>query len=536
MLISRGMALAVDDDGGFIIKVVKGLSVELKDQKIYLKYQFERPVFLRDLRGEECPNRDYFLSKGLTLAVPMLRADRMVGALCLGDKMSKGNFSQKELEFLNSLSNIAAAAIENALMFNKIEKVNRQLDKKIQELNTLFDIGKELNSTLELAKIINILLFTIMGEMAVNKLLLFLEKGGELQLAANRGVNDSSQLFQAITDQSLLTLLALQSSPYLVQGDNLPRESSLLRKGGFQVVVPMQIQHETKGLLLLGPKMSRAPYTEDDLNFLSSLGSRAMISIENARLFQDALEKKRLEEEIAIARDIQQRLLPSTFPQLDHVDIYGLNIPFSQVGGDYFDCFSLDDDRVALAMGDVSGKGIGAALLMSNLHAGLHTLVDLDMSMRAMMSRLNNLIYENTNSDKFITFFYAEFCPNTRMLTYVNAGHNPPYLFHRDGSFELLEEGGLLLGMMPNVVYETGCLTLARGDFIITFTDGITEAKNKFGDMFEEQRLENLIRESLKKDVSVEAFIALLVNEVRLFAKGVPQADDITILGLKLDT
>ncbi|MBN1559242.1 SpoIIE family protein phosphatase [candidate division KSB1 bacterium] len=536
MLISRGMALAVDDDGGYVVKVVKGFSAKLKDQKIFLEYQFEHPVLLTSLSAEQCPNRDYFLSKGLSLAVPMLRTNRLVGALCLGDKMNGQKFTKKELEFLNSLSNIAAAAIENALMFNKIERMNRQLDKKVQELNTLFDIGKELNSTLELAKIINILQFTIMGEMAVNKLLLFLKRNEEFYLAANRGVNSSSQLFQSMMEQPILGELAQQQSPCYVQADNLTAALALIRKGGFQVIVPMRIQQETKGILLLGPKMSTIPYADDELDFLSSLGNRAMISIENARLFEEALEKERLEEEIAIARDIQQRLLPSSFPQLDHLEIYGFNIPSRQVGGDYFDCFLLDDDRVALAIGDVSGKGIGAALLMSNLHAGLHILTDSDMSMDRVISRLNNLIYENTNIDKFITFFYAEYNVRTRILAYINAGHNPPYIFHRDGSCELLEKGGLLLGMMGNRIYETGYVTLAPGDFLITYTDGVTEAKNKGGDMYEELRLENLVRECMKKDVSVEDFANILINELRIFAKGVPQADDITMLALKLES
>ena len=534
MLISRGMALVITDDGGFQIKVVKGISAENKDKKIYLKHHFDHAMLLQDLSSEQLPNKEYFLSKGLHLLVPMISTSRMVGALCLGAKINKQDFSRKELEFLNSLSNIAAASIENALMFNKLEAVNRQLDKKVQELNTLFDIGKELNSTLELPKITNILLFTIMGEMAVNKLLLFLEKDGELQLAANRGVNDRSKLFQSMLDPAILERLVLEHSPRILKTGRVSDELSLLQKCGFHVMVPMQIQQDTKGILLLGPKMSNLPYADDELNFLTTLGNRAMISIENARLFQEAIEKQRLEEEIAIARDIQQRLLPSSFPHVENLEIYGFNLPSRQVGGDYFDCFTLDSDRVAFAIGDVSGKGVGASLLMSNLHAGLHTLIDARIGMHTMISRLNNLIYENTNYDKFITFFYAEYDVKIGTFTYVNAGHNPPYLFHKNGSFELLENGGLLLGMMPHMVYETGSVTLAPGDFVLTFTDGVTEAKHKSGDMYEEERLENLLSESIKKNVSVEEFAEILINELNAFSKGVPQADDITMLGLKV--
>ncbi|RQW07131.1 GAF domain-containing protein [candidate division KSB1 bacterium] len=533
MLISRGMALAIDENGGYSIKVVKGIPGDLKDSKIYLEQHFVQPVLI-EMLSDQCPNRDFFLSKGLNLLVPIISSNRMVGLLCLGPKMSSQKFSKNELEFLNSLSNLAATSIENALMFTRLETVNRQLDKKVQELKTLFEIGKELNSTLDLGKIYNIFLFTIMGEMAVNKLLLFLERGDKLTLAANRGVNDSSPLFQTLIEPDMLDYLSKHRTPFHISRDNSDKHVHILYKAGFQAVLPMGIQEETKGILLLGPKMSSSPYSDDDLEFLSTLGNRVMISIENARLFEETLEKQRLEEEIAIARDIQKRLLPSRFPQYDSLEIYGLNIPSRQVGGDFFDCIELDGQRIALAIGDVSGKGVGASLLMSNLHAGLHTLIDSNIDIHSLIGRLNNLIYENTNADKFITFFYAEYDLKTGRFTYVNAGHNPPYLYHGDGSFELLEKGGLLLGMLPNMIYEMGYVTLVPGDFIMTFTDGVTEAKDIAGEMFEEERLEKLITNFVTKKASVEDFANSLVKELFNFSKGVPQADDITLLGLRV--
>jgi sigma-B regulation protein RsbU (phosphoserine phosphatase) len=535
MLIARGMALAVDETDHFVVKVCKGFSADVLGTKIKIEYHFDHPVFLKEISDTQCPNKDYFLSHGLDLFVPMISSTKMIGALCLGSKMTKQDFTKRELEFLDSLSNIAAASIENALMFDKLEKVNRRLDKKVQELKTLFEIGKELNSTLELSRIVNILQFTIMGEMAVNKLLLFIKQNGTFQLVANRGINDSSQIFSLLTEARMLNFLEQQQSSILIEEHTEHNELTILHKAGLNVLVPMRVQEDSAGILLLGPKMSRTPYAPDELDFLSTLGNRVMISIENARLFEETLEKQRLEEEIAIARDIQQRLLPRSFPQIKTLDIYGFNIPSQQVGGDYFDCFELDGDRVALAIGDVSGKGVGASLLMSNLHAGLNTLIDSNIEMHAILAKLNNLIYENTNYDKFITFFYGEYNIKTADFTFVNAGHNPPYLFHQDGSFELLEDGGLLLGMMPNMVYETGTVTIKPGDFIVTFTDGVTEAKDKTGDMYEEDRLEEFIGGCMAKDLSVKEFADVLISELNRFSKGVPQADDITFLGMKLN-
>ena len=303
---------------------------------------------------------------------------------------------------------------------------------------------------------------------------------------------------------------------------------------GIRAAIPMRIQNKNRGMLLVGPKMSSQTYRADELEFLSTLCNRVMISLENARLFQETLEKQRLEEEIAIAREIQQRLLPSSFPQIQGFEIYGLNIPSLQVGGDYFDCFQLDEDRLVFAIGDVSGKGVGAALLMSNLHAGLHTLVQSKADIKTIVGRLNDLIYANTNFDKFITFFYAEIDPGSKIIRYVNAGHNPPYIYHADGTFEMLEDGGLILGMMPGVKYDMGETVLKSGDRLVTFTDGVTEARASSGEMYEEERLEELILNAVVEDINIRQFADLLINELEKFSRGEPQADDITMLALQV--
>ena len=527
MMISRGLALSADEKGGFVIKVVKGLPSDLLERKIYFKRQFSGPSLLHEMPDESCPNKEFLESLGIELIVPMLNANKMVGAICFGPKITKQEFAAHEFEFLASLSSIAASAIENAFMFQRLEEVNRRLDKKVQELNTLFEVGKELNSTLDTNKILNILVFTIMGEMAVNKMLIYLQKENRMEPAVSKGMDVKPDAVDKDDANKLLINLAV---PRMI--DENADEFSPWRRLGLRVAVPLRIREETRGVLLLGPKMSRQPYKEDEIEFLSTLGNRAMISLENARLFQEALEKERLEEEIAIAREIQQRLLPNSFPELKDFDIYGLNIPSRQVGGDYFDCFLVHERRLVVAIGDVSGKGVGASLLMSNLHAGLHTLLQSGADIRTIVKRLNDLIYANTNFDKFITFFYAEIDPAAKTMTYVNAGHNPPYIFHADGSFELLEKGGLLLGMMPDVEYETGEVLLRPGDRLVTFTDGVTEAQAVNGDMYEEERLEELIARAVAQGMNIRQLADVLIKELEAFSHGAPQADDITMLGL----
>jgi len=531
MLISRAMALSAREDGSFEVKVVKGLPADFIGKTLLFKYHLAEPLLIRQASEEQCSNKDLLLSHGIELIIPMRSDNKMVGAICLGGKISGQDFTRSEIEFLSSLSNIAASAVENALIFEKLKQVNRQLDKKVQELKTLFSVGQELNSTLDTYKILNILIFTVMGEMTANKILVYLQNENGVELAGKRGVApDDLKFLQEHNDQLENIWPGLKTTRAIA--DNQDDEFYQWYKIGLRAVIPMQIQDQTRGILLLGQKASKQPFQADELEFLATLCNRAMISLENARLFQETLEKQRLEEEMAIAREIQQRLLPTSFPQATDFEIYGLNIPSLQVGGDYFDCFQLNDNRLIFAIGDVSGKGVGASLLMSNLHAGLHTMVQSKADVCTIVARLNDLIYANTNFDKFITFFYAEIDPVSKRLQYVNAGHNPPYIFHAGGEFELLEKGGLVLGMMAGVQYEMGEIILRPGDRLVAFTDGVTEAIATSGEMFEEQRLESLIDRGMTERIDLREFADLLISELENFSQGEPQADDITMLAL----
>jgi phosphoserine phosphatase RsbU/P len=533
MLISRGIALAANEEAEFSVKVVKGLPKEIGEMSFHFTYDFRAPILVADLPDEACKYKSFFQSVGIELIVPMTSPSRMVGALCLGGKMTKTPFIPRELEFLNSLSNIASTALENALIFQKLESVNRRLDKKVQELNTLFEIGKELNSTLDKAQIINILQFTIMGEMAVNKMLMFLQEDDDFELVLNKWP-DSEAIIHAVDKDALRNRLARLKETVQLPRDTHQRGFGTLAESGVYAIVPMRIQDETSGVLLLGPRLSNFPYEPEDLEFLSTLCNRVLVSLENVRLFEETLEKQRLEEEMAIAKEIQQRLLPGSFPESVDYEIYGFNLPSRQVGGDYFDCIALENEKIALAIGDVSGKGVGASLLMSNLHAGLHTLLQSNLPMNEMITRLNDLIYRNTNFDKFITFFYSEFDLLNCTLTYVNAGHNPPLLFHDDGSFELLDKGGLIIGMLPDVSYETGTVALRKGDLLIAITDGVTEARSINDEMYDDFRLQALISRVFQLDISLHELADMLISEVETFCEGMPQADDITMLALKI--
>jgi sigma-B regulation protein RsbU (phosphoserine phosphatase) len=242
-----------------------------------------------------------------------------------------------------------------------------------------------------------------------------------------------------------------------------------------------------------------------------------------------ALHFHRQEEEVAEARTIQQGLLPKSIAQLAGYEIVGAWQPAHSVGGDYYDVLEFDEATLGLCIADVAGKGLPAALLMSNLQAAVRGLASPSLSPEGLCARLNSLVCHNTGNDRFITFFYAQLDGPGRHLQYTNAGHNPPILLHRNGSYERLEAGGGVLGVFPNQTFAAGAAQLAPGDRVILFTDGVTEACDATGEEFGEVRLLGLLREHCAAAVAVlQAKILAAAGE---FSRG-HWHDDATLLVL----
>ena len=529
LLVGKGMVLISKEASGFIIETLKGLPKSLLGNKIQVDDFPESPTFTDQLKPSVWQG---FVQKyELELVIPIRHNDKNLGLIAFGKKIVGNRYSDSELNYLHSLSNIAATSIQNGIIFEELNDVNRQLDKKVQELNTLFEIGKELNSTLESDKVVNLLAYSIMGEMMVNRCLIFLVENGKLALTLNKGFQNEENL-KRLNDPGYLEKLAKIDEPKIVNQNTKDELYTKLADFGIAVVVPMRTQDELKGVLALSEKITKTQFAKAEIDFLTTLGNLSMISIENARLFEETLEKQRLEKELLIAREIQQRLLPESCPKIENYEVAAINISSLQVGGDYYDCIKLNDGRYFFTIADVSGKGAPAALLMSNLQASLHVLVNTGLDISEITKRVNNLIYRNTGYDKFITFFCGVLDLNNKTFTSVNGGHNPPYLFHKDGSFETFTEGGLILGMMPDIEYHCETKKLQSGDCIVMFTDGVSEAMDANSEEFEEKRIEQTVLDNY--DNSAEGILQKLIDAVKEFSKGQPQSDDITILTIKI--
>jgi sigma-B regulation protein RsbU (phosphoserine phosphatase) len=273
-------------------------------------------------------------------------------------------------------------------------------------------------------------------------------------------------------------------------------------------------------------------FTKEDENFLEAFSVHAALAIENARLHQDIVEKERIEKELEIAGTIQRRLLPKQLPPLPGYEIEAVARPSKNVGGDYYDLIKLSDGKYAFVIADVSGKGVPAALLVSTLHASLHAYIDSIVNLAQLVRRLNVVVHGDTEAERFITLFMAILDPNDGSLTYVNAGHNFPFLLRtQQSSIQPLISTGLPLGMFDSVEFQQETVKLGPSEYLVLYTDGVTEAMNKSLDEYGENRLRQMMISS--GDKSASGFLEGIVSDVEKFVAGEPQSDDLTMLVLK---
>ena len=450
-----------------------------------------------------------------------------IGFLCLGSKGTKQPLSQHEIEFVESLSIISSVAIANSRMFEELRHINRMLDRKVYELNTLFDLSKDFNMMVDREEIVRVFKFAMLGQMLIRKFFFVLENDGRREVVTTSGINGK------LRKDDIRKLFELDDDLKKVDG-NLENEIPFLRENEIKAVIGLNFQNEKIALVGVGARANREEYTVSDFNFLRSLGNLALLSVQKTFLLEERIEKERLEEELTIAKSIQQGLLPNPIPVNDLLDIAATNISSFQVGGDYYDILETPDKHLLFAIGDVTGKGIPAALLMANLQAMLHVLLPIDITLSEASNRVNDIIYGNTPSDKFITFFWGIFNPETSGFRYVNAGHNPPLWFKKgcDDPDEL-EEGGLILGAMPTVTpYSEQAVKLSSGDLLVLYTDGVTEAMSP--DETEEygkHRLIECIRNN--KTRSASEIMNAIVDDIHNFSDNI-QYDDITLIVTKI--
>jgi sigma-B regulation protein RsbU (phosphoserine phosphatase) len=286
---------------------------------------------------------------------------------------------------------------------------------------------------------------------------------------------------------------------------------------------------ETLGVLYVDSQTIGTGLSNTQIEALETLASEAAMAIYNARLYKDSQEKRKMDEELAIARDLQQALLPNPDKSLPFVTACSRNLPCREVGGDYFDYFDMEGGRLGFALGDVAGKGMPAALLTSMIQGIFSAQTLLDLTPPSIISNVNRNLVRRGTGNRFVTFFFGILAPDGD-CTYTNAGHNPPFVLRRDGSLCELTEGGIVLGLFADAQYESRTIKLEPGDHLVLYTDGVLEALNTAGEEFGERRLRDLLQES--RLCTTAEILARLQEAVTAFSANTPQHDDITMMVL----
>jgi serine phosphatase RsbU (regulator of sigma subunit)/pSer/pThr/pTyr-binding forkhead associated (FHA) protein len=360
-------------------------------------------------------------------------------------------------------------------------------------------------------------------------------ESGELKIRAAEMSDRRPEVGEVRVGRTIVEEVVNQGRSVLTsdaQHDPRFRSSTVTFQGIRSVLaVPLGVGDRIFGMIYADSPLATSRFTEDHLKVLTTLGSVAAIRVENTRLLEEHLEQERFERELQLAREIQQRFQPTAPPAVPGYELQGISFPSYQIGGDYYDFILCPDGRLVVALGDVSGKGTSAALLMSSLHAAVHAQVASCRPIIESIGAVNRYLADNTPANRFVTLFYAELDPRTGSLCFINAGHNPPIIAHEGGTLEHLAAGGLPLGIVPDFDYREGRTQLSPGDVLVSYSDGVTETQNPKGEEFGTVRLQEVISQNL--NASAAAIRDKIEAALTAFAQGTPAVDDITLLIVK---
>jgi serine phosphatase RsbU (regulator of sigma subunit)/pSer/pThr/pTyr-binding forkhead associated (FHA) protein len=342
------------------------------------------------------------------------------------------------------------------------------------------------------------------------------------------------EISRSISEQVLKQGVSVLTSD--AQQDPRFQERRSIVLGGLRSVmaVPLAVDGRISGMIYVDNPFQTNRFTERDLQLLTLIAGVAAIRIENVRLLEVQVEQKRLANELAVASEIQLRLHPETPPAITAFDLVGYSFPCYEVGGDYYDFIEKPDGRIVIALGDVSGKGTGAALLMSSIHAAVRAHTRTRLSACEIVSEINQYIYDNTPANRYITLFYSELDPRSSQLTYINAGHNSPLLVRATGEVTPLDIGGFPVGITPFGDYREGWVEIEPGDVMVIYSDGVTESLDEAGEEFGEARLIEIVQKNRGRTA---AGIRDRIDEaLTKFVGKASTVDDLTIVILKRKT
>jgi sigma-B regulation protein RsbU (phosphoserine phosphatase) len=422
---------------------------------------------------------------------------------------------------------------------DQLKYENTRLKIAVEELSILNEIATAISSTLDVMQVIDLIVKKCIKHLKVEQGVVMLINEGD----KNNPMVTMERIFDQSSEERLPIRLNTQltgwmmknQKPLLSNALNSDERFTLNEKDVAEIesllAVPLHLKGKMIGLLTVFNKRGEEGFTEDDKRLLTIIAAQSAQVIDSARLYREEQEFQKVREDMNMAAQIQQNLLPKKIPDIQGYQAGGISIPAKNVGGDYYDFIPTQTGNIAFCLGDVSGKGTAAALLMANMQATLRGQTLSCTCARDCLERANNLLFQSTDSEKYATLFYGILDPSEHQLAFTNAGHNYPFMISPDGKVERLKTIGIPLGFLEDFEFSEHTVPFNIGDILVLFSDGISEAMNIHGEEFEEERILEEIKQHT--DWPPHDIIDHLINSVREHAGGEEQSDDMTLLVIK---
>jgi sigma-B regulation protein RsbU (phosphoserine phosphatase) len=403
-------------------------------------------------------------------------------------------------------------------IFTRIESLERELNLRQLQINRLLNITQAINNNVSARDLYRMYHDFLSWELEIKKMALFVpadDNSSDWQCTAHVGLSEACLQEASRAELAQFTQLV-----------NLDRKDHVFLRE-FDLVIPVLHKDQPIAYVFIGG------FTEDDdvyekVQFITTITNIIAVAIENKRLFKRQLEQERMRREMELASEMQRMLIPQRLPHKSCYELSSIYKPLFGVGGDYFDFIEFPDGKIVFCIGDISGKGVAAALLMANFQANFHTLINKRTALDEFILDLNQTVTRITRGEKFLTFFIAEYDMTSHTLHYINAGHNPPVLVSR-GELQLLTEGCTVLGSFNRLPHiGIGRVKLEDESIILAYTDGLTDLQNEAGDYFDEELLHDFVRQHCH--LPPVEFNDRLIARLEVFRGDEGYPDDFTVL------
>ena len=521
-------ALYILENDFFMLTKSNNLNINLPNDLVW-SYQNE-PRLYYDLEAQDNTvsfkndsHLDKFVSLNLNLLIPITGKNQVI-ALLFTNLNNKYVFRDPNInELADRVFQKGGNFLENTALYLDILQRNLEIKK-------LFEVSEKLLSSFNTNEILDFILESLKEVIPNDASVIFLldSQNGKLLQKASFGYGERSGDLSLKIGQGACGWVAENKQISIIDDIQLAENYYPLRKETkSQVALPLIIQDEILGVICL-EKNENSYFTNNIVEILNIFANQASIALHNAKQYEISVEKKSMEHDLINASNVQQVLMPKRAPKYKNLDISFINIPSKIVSGDLYDLIPLDDNHLGVIIGDIAGKGAGAAIMMSLLLAGFRAYKKTHFTVCETVARLNNLLEESISASRYATFFYGIISLKENIITSTNAGHNPPIILHKNGEVETLNTGGIVLGYLANETYRQEEMNFNEGDLIVFYTDGITEAMNDNSEEFGEDRLLNTIKKNQSK--SSYEIRKTILQELKLFTGYSEPDDDATLV------